>query len=277
MLTVLEIKKEEPKSLADRVMSVVKPYSIETEIKKTKNIEVANVKYTFRRGEIRFDKILNHCMGKSKTVLCSESVSLKNTPFRRFCGLEYKKIMMQNFLTDVLSKLYNESYDMNIVYFDSTAENPLFVQQLLKFTSNLTVISDMPRFYENEMERVADDCGASVTVSNDIDAAGNFDILISPTVIDREIAAPSGSIVFTVSVPKAPVSGICITDYHVHFPAEYQSILPEEIDEDIFLAALYSLCGITSLADEIPFSCSNSYSIFTEQAMIRKFSSFSLR
>lgn len=274
MLTVLNIRKEEPHCLADHLKALIKPWSLKTEVRTAENIEMEIIDYIQRRGEIRFDKIREHCIGKRKTILCSESVSLENTPFNRFSGLCFKKCMMQNFLIHVLSKAENNT-GLNMVYYDPAAENPLLVPQLLHFTSRLTIISNMPRFYENETERIADHCGATITVSNDIGAAGRFDLLAAPSVIDSAIAAPSGSIVFTIAPPRAPVSGICIFDYHIPFPKKYRSILPEDIDEDLFLAALCSLGGVHDLVEQIPCSCGNEDSIFTEQAMIRKISSFS--
>ena len=76
MITALRIIKEDNKSMISRIRSLVFPYSIETETLRLNNISVFNIRYHRRRGNVRFDKIYEKCIGHSKVILCDKSVNL---------------------------------------------------------------------------------------------------------------------------------------------------------------------------------------------------------
>ncbi len=269
MLTVLKITNEKDSGFGKKLLSVFKPYQLKTELRRCGDIEINYINYILRRGTIKYDKLYNCCIGKRKTILCDREISLEGSRLKRFTGIIFKKIMLDNFVCDILKKADIDPKKINISYYDPNAENPALAERLLSFCTNLTVVSDMPKFYENESERIAGDSGALFTVSNDISAVSPCDILIAPTIIKKALPTVSSNIIFTIYPPSAYVPGNIITDYYCEFPEKYNSLADDTIDEMYLLAGLYSLCGINSLSELVPHSCGGSGIKYSAEDIIR--------
>lgn len=269
MITVLKITNDKNSGISGKIRSVFKPYQLKTELRKCDNIEINYINYILRRGNVKYDKLYNCCIGKRKTILCDKEISLEGSRLKRFSGIIFKKIMLDNFVCDILKQADIDPAKIKISYYDPNAENPALAERLLAYCNNLTVVSDMPRFYENESERIAKDTGALFTVSNDISALCPCDILIAPTIIKKALPTVSSNIIFTIYPPSAPVCGNIITDYYCEFPQKYKTLIDNTLDEMYFLAGLYSLCGIESLSSLVPHSCGGSGIIYSPEDIIR--------
>ena len=269
MLTLLTVEDKLPVRISERITALFRPYRIETEIQNAGDVRLMKMKYFRRRGEIDFDKIYEICIGKRKTLLCNKNIIPDDTPFSRFDDREFKCILMDNFICSVLENADISPSSLRISYYDPRAEYPSLVEKLTHFSSIMTVVSDMPRFYENEAERLAKEYGASVSVSNDTADLSPCDILISPAVIKESLPTMQETPVFTVEEPAAPCRGMIITDYHSALPEEYSALKNEEVNDEYILAALYSLCGKKELGKTVPFSCSNLTNVFTPDGATR--------
>lgn len=270
MMTVLNIEQVQNKSILDTIRSVFRPYSIETELKENDDASVLSITYRQKRGEIKFNKIYEHCIGRRKTILCDKKINLFNTHFRRFNSLTLKKRLMENYICSILDSADFPPSELSISYYDPKAESPSLAEKLLKYTSRLTVVSDMPRFYENEAERLAKKCGASVIVSNSPDKLIPCNILIAPTVIKESLPTVSSSLIFTIHRPPVPISGNVITDYQAELPEKYASLKSDFIDDIYFMSGLYSLCSAYELGEIIPTGCGNQFDEFTNENIIHQ-------
>ena len=267
MLIVLDVKKEEASTPLKKVRALFRPYMLTANIRKQNKISVLYLHYRSYRGGIRFKKIYDYAIGVPKTILCSQEISLDNTPFRRFDNKDYPIILMQNFVSGVLAGLSDHDSKLRIGYLDPMAEHPLFVEKLLAFTSEITVVSDMPRFYERESERLMDSIGVPVVVSNSREKLSGCDLVICPDTITTHIPTSDSTIIFTCSKPTVTLNGTVIYNYHPEFPFRYQRLLPSDMDEVYFLSALYSLCGADELASLKPRKCSSEDTMYTDQQL----------
>ncbi len=268
MLVVLDVQKIYSKDLKQKVKSFFRPYKITKKIVSNGDISILNICYKQYRGGIKFNKIYDHTIGESKTILCSDDISLKATPFKRFDRNEFNIIMMENFVCDILKKCCDNSNDIKISFYDPEAEYPLFVEKLLKYTSNITVVSNMPRFYENESERLMNTIGASPIVSNSLERLSPCNILICPSKIKVRLPTNQDSLIFTSYKPLVSTKGIVITKYYPEFPVKYIEIKPDCTDELYFLSALYTLCDKVNLAKLQPVKCGNESFDFLKDDLI---------
>lgn len=255
MLVVLDIRKDELRSFMQKLKAVFRPCEICADIICKNEIAVLHIRYKQRRGGIRFNKIYKYTVGAPKTVLCDNDLSLVDTPFTRFESDELNICMMKNFICSALKAADIPPSELKISFFDPTAEYPLFAEKLLNYTSCLTVVSNMPRFYENESERHLNELGVSTIVSNSIEKLTPCDILICPSKIKAHLPTATSSLIFTSHRPLVNVSGTVITRYVPEFPVQFKEIKPECVDDFYFLSALYTLCGITELEKLNPQYC----------------------
>ena len=270
MITALRIIKEDNKSMISRIRSLVFPYSIETETLRLNNISVFNIRYHRRRGNVRFDKIYEKCIGHSKVILCDKSVNLFNTPFRRFESTLLNRSLMKNYIVKLLTLSNIPPKDLTVSYYDPDAGNPSFISELLRFTSKLTVVTDMPKFYEKEAARISDSSGAAVLISNNLSDLIPCDILIAPDVIRKNIPSYESSLIFTCAEPTVSLCGNIIYTYPSDFPQEITELCPEGIDIGCFLSAVFILYKQKQLGKLIPHSCGDKYNVYSDEIMLRK-------
>ena len=269
MLTLLTAEEITAVNIKDKIKAVFRPYSITADIRRSGDISIMNINYRSRRGRIRFDKIYDLCIGKRKTLLCSRDIDLDGTYFRRFDDREFRTILMGNFICSVLEKADTPPSCLSICYYDPHAEYPSLLGRLTQFSDLITVISDMPRFYENEADRIAVENGAAVSVSNSAENLRSSDILIAPTLIEKNLPLSPETTVFTVAEPSVPCKGTVITDYHASLMQEYSQLRNDNFHDEYIMAAIYSLCGKKELAQTVPSSCSNNTDIFTLEGAVR--------
>lgn len=269
MLVVLDVQKNKCCSFTDKIKSLFRPYEINADILTKNEIAVLYIKYLQKRGDIRFKKIYNYTIGAPKTILCKDDLSLINTPFSRFESDDFNIAMMKNFICTMLKKANIPPSELKISFFDPNAEFPLFAEKLLCYTSELTVVSNMPKFYENEAERHMNELGVSMIVSNSLKKLNSCDILICPSKIKVPLPTTSRSLIFTSHKPLVSVSGTVITRYIPEFPSKYNNIKPECIENLYFLSALYTLCGIIELENLEPLQCECNGSVFSQNQIIR--------
>ena len=270
MLTVLEIERNNNKTFMQKIASLFHPYDISTTIKKHNKISVLCIKYRLNRGKIRYKKIYDYAICAPKTVICSNELELENTPFSRFESDEYARIMMQNAVCDILGRAAVSPNSLRIAYYDPMADAPLFTEKLSEFTSQLMVITNMPRFYEKESERLSESIGASFTVNNSPERLSDCDILICPKRIDTKLPVSEKTIIFTSSKPAVSLKGTVIYEFFPEFPYKYQRLKPESIDGVYFLSALYSLGGAKELAKLVPAACGDGQILYTAERLAQR-------
>ncbi len=270
MITVLNILKENEHTFSDRIKGLFFPYRIETELKRRGNISVYSLVYHRRRGDIRFDKIYEKCIGLNKVLLCDKNVNLFNTHFRRFESYGLQRRLMINYLCHILELAEISPDNLIISYYDPNGSHPSVLQELLEFTSDITVVTDMPAFYEKEAQRISDDNGAVIRVSNEISALYPCDILIAPDVIRKNIPTARSTLVFTVDRPYVPIKGNIIYRYPSDYPKELCELCPEGTELWYFMSAMYTICKQKQLGELVPDSCSDLYMTFSADMMIRQ-------
>ena len=270
MLVVLDVRKDELHSFMQKLKAIFCPYEINADIITQNDIAVLHIRYKQRRGSIRFNKIYKYTIGASKTILCDDNLSLAETPFTRFESDEFNIQMMKNFIFCILKSADIPPSELKISFFDPTAEYPLFAEKLLNYTSCLTVVSNMPKFYENESERHLNELGVSTIVSNSTEKLTPCDILICPSKIKVHLPTTTSSLIFTSHKPLVNVSGTVITRYIPEFPVKFKEIKPECVDDFYFLSALYTLCGITELEKLNPQKCECDTAQFSVEQTVKR-------
>ncbi len=270
MIVALNIVKSQNNSFFEKFKSVFKPYDIYTDIISRNDIKILYIKYIQKRKKVNFKKIYECTIGYPKTIICSDKISLENTSFKRFKSNDFNVVMMKNFIMDILKSSDIAPSRLKISFYDPNAEYPLFAEELLDYTSQLTIVSNMPRFYENESERYMNEHGISVIVSNSVSKLMPCDILIAPSEIKCIIPTASSSLIFTSYRPSVPVSGTVMTQYIPEFPYEYSDLKPDFVDGFYFLSALYTMCGLTKLEDLIPVMCESGNKFLYKEQIIKK-------
>ncbi len=245
MMTVLEVIRHK-KSF----VSVLCPYKISCHVKSQDNISFLHIRYHLYRGRVNFKKLYALTLGYPQTILCESTVSLQNSPFTRFRSDSFKIRMMQNFVLSVVGKL---SFSPKICYVDKTGDFPDFIRQC---SADITVITDMPRFYENISHDMAD-----VFVSNSFDDMGHPHIILS--VSPPETLPENDALIFTCQ--PCHFQNTPFSEYRL--PSVFSEIQPDCLSREYFLSGLYEIGGAEFLQNIIPTACSDGVKFYSADYM----------
>ena len=169
----------------------------------------------------------------------------------------------------VLKVLRPEFLVLNLVDREDDKIKRITAEQLLDIFPDLTVVTDMPKYYEVFADNLLNEKGLVLTVSNDPEQLAQRDIAVTSCAIDRTMPLPSRCLVFSPQKPLISTKYTVLWDYSVKVPYKYLALLPDGIEDMYFLSALYTLAGVRSLARLIPASASDGNEIFTSERLIK--------
>ena len=269
MIVSLNVERCRCKSIAEKIHSLFIPYRIDARIRKKNHISVLQMNYTAMRGRIRYRKLFPYMAGTKKVVLCDKDTDLSDSGVKRFENNDFCLTMITSFLRNMFSGNEHIVSGIKSAYYDPMGEHPETAEQLLDIFPDLTVVTDMPKYYEVFADNLLNEKGLVLTVSNDPEQLAQRDIAVTSCAIDRTMPLPSRCLVFSPQKPLISTKYTVLWDYSVKVPYKYLALLPDGIEDMYFLSALYTLAGVRSLARLIPASASDGNEIFTSERLIK--------
>ena len=265
MLLVLDVKNDPHPTLSRRIRSLFRPYEIVVRVRKQNKVTFLFMRYHAYRGNIRFRKIYERSIGASKTILCSPELNLTHTPFRRFESTELTKCLMQNLVLRLVREL--SSLKLRLGVYDPMGENPSLPEALLQEASTVTVVTNMPRFYERESERLLHTQGVPLRVSRNPESLSACDLVICPEAITQHLPLSNRALVFTTEKPSVSVKGTVLYEYFPPFPYRYNRLRTRLLEDTYVLSALYTLCGVKELDKLVPESAGDGHTLFSAERL----------
>ena len=275
MIVTLEIKDNRPKALIKKLKAVLKPCEINAKIKKQNRISVLQLTYKLFRGSPDMKKLSPFLRGCGETIVCNNCSNAELSPYKRFSSSEFAQAMMLSFIRELLSRTDCSLQKLRLAYCDPIGEYPDTAEALLEYCQELTVVTNMPRFYETVSERILRESGGTLIVSNTVDALRDCDIVICSEAPDIHFPLSPDAIVFSAKKPLVSLSNTVIYDYRTAVPYKYQRLRPDYIDEFSFLSALYSIEGVSSLARLVPSAAADGEDIYTAERLASRLSTIS--
>lgn len=254
MLTALTFAEERPRGIKEKIISVFRPYRINVSIHSTHTASLREIKYTRLRGKTILHAIEKECLPQ-RAVLCADGTDLEGSLLRKIRNSSLTVRWCESFVTEVLGQLAGIKNELKVAFYDPEAEQPSFAKKLLSYVPSLTVVTEMPKFYEIEAARIAAETGAVMIVSNNIETLFPCDLIIAPTRITTPLPCVPLTPIFTVERPCVSITGTIIDGYRAQLPERYRELCPEGIDECELMSALYAFCGCAELGAEKPDCC----------------------
>lgn len=134
---------------------------------------------------------------------------------------------------------------------------PEFLLTVLEYSSDVAVVTQNCEPYYCVVSRAMDELGASAVVTKNISELADCTFIIAPDVIEENLPFRSDAVVLTVDCPKVPASGLVYYKYHFRMPNGFDEIKPDDLDEEYFCSALYTLGSQYELGSIVPMVCRN--------------------
>lgn len=230
---------------------------VEAEIKKARGVSVKQVTYTSYSGKVRLDKIDCIIGAQRNHLLCSSKLKFpENSGYRRFSSNVFSARLCTNMaLCAVKCCLRPETLKVGI--YDPDGDSHDFLIHILKYCSDVAVVTDYEQPYRYELDKAMDELGASAVVTKSRNELADCNFVIAPCVIEEVLPFKQETLVLTAGRPAVPSSGLVYYKYHLRMPNGFDILKPDGLDEEYFCSALYTLASQYQLGSVIPSICRN--------------------
>ena len=270
MIAALWVENRQSNRWFGKLKAWCRPCDITASLRKHHKTMVLQIKYSDYQGQIHWKKLYPYLTSCQNTILCEKGLLLEGTLFRRFESYDYTLRLIRNFVSDLLEKASIPPPQLSMAYIDRMAVYPEMAETMLRYTSRLSIVTDMPKYYETQAEHWTTFYGVPITVSHFQDALTDNDIVITTEPIDVPLPLSFDTLVFTPAPPLVPIKGTVLYDYRVGVPYPYQRLKPPPMDDVYFLSGLYTLGGIKELENLVPIRCSDGHDLYTADRLIQR-------
>lgn len=257
MITSLSLKlPEKPKGIK-KLLYFLKNDRVYAEIKKSRGVSVKQVTYISYSGKIHLDKLDGVIGAQRNHLLCSPKINFpENCGYRRFFSNDFSQRLCTNMALSVVKSCVKPE-TLKIGIYDPDGDSHDFLFQILKYCSDVAVVTNDFSSYNYELERAMDELGATAVVTKNTSELSDRIFVIAPCIIYDKLPLKHDAVVLTAKSPKETVSGLVYYKYHLRMPDGFDIIKPEGIDEEYFCSALYTLGGQHELGSLVPSLCRN--------------------
>lgn len=272
MLTALTIENINESKWYKNLYNKIRGNSVKVEIKGAHGVPLRHITYTSRNGKIDWFK-LNDVIGNQRNhLLCSDDVLLpKELGFKAFDNKEFKVRLSSNFGIYVLSVLGELADKLKIGFFDPRGECPDILPSLVKYSSNIVVVSDNLTAFNLEIRRIYQEQGATVQVTNNRIQLMDCDLIFAPLQITELLPLSGKAVVLSGFPPTVCIPGLVYYEYYFRMPNKFVSIKPKELSEEYFAGALYTKARQYELGSIVPTVCKNFSSSQTSMSICKYF------
>lgn len=268
MLTAFTIEDKTEQIWYKRLINLLKHDEIKVKINQVSSIALRHIIYVSKRGKINYKAIDRKADLKSQIIICGKDVFFPpRYSVKRFFGHAFTGRMCINMMLDILMKS-KDCGRISVGLYDLTGVHANVLRKLLKYTSNVKVVTNAVDQYMYVSELIMEEQGASVFVSQDEKSLADCTVVISPDKIFRFIPAAQNCIVLTSVKPAVCLSGLVYYKYSFEMPKVFEEVKPQELSDDYFCNALYTLEQQYDLGTIVPKGCYNESSSQTTASII---------
>ncbi len=257
MITALTVNVPEKRKGIFGLVDKFRRDKVDMQLRKARGVSLKHITYTSYSGKLKLEYI-DHLIGAQRNhLICVENLVFpKNSGYRRFSAPDFSYRLCTNMALSAI-KDCEQSENLCIGIYDPDGNSPDFVFDVLKYCSNVRIVTDNSEVYRPELERAMDELGASTILTKNRCELDQCNFIIAPTQICEALPIKIDSIVLTTGCPKEKVTGLVYHKYYLRMPNGFDLLKPEEFDDEYFCSALYSLAAQYELGSVVPTLCSS--------------------
>lgn len=257
MITALSVNVPEKPTGIKKLINMLRCDRIDVEIKRARGVSLKHITYTSYSGKIHLEKADKIIGAQRNHLLCPEKLRFPpDSGYKRFYSTMFSARLCVNMALCVLMECVCPE-KLKIGIYDQKAVIPEFLLTVLEYCSDVAVVTQNCEPYYCVTSRAMDELGASAVVTKNISELVDCTFIIAPDVIEEKLPLRSDAVVLTVACPKVPTSGLVYYKYHFRMPNGFDEIKPDDMDEEYFCSALYTLGSQYELGSIVPMVCRN--------------------
>lgn len=253
MITTLSIIDDAPNTIYKRIRYMIKSNVPQCDILCYSNLEFRRIKYNYTNKKIPWRKIINLIEDKDKSILCGSNIDIpKNIGIKRYESKLFMKRLCENAALKYIKKNRFDPRMIRVALIDKGGKYRDILEKVVMFAGDIRVVTDFPDLYLEQIDILMEKYGASILINSSISES---DIVICPDKIENKIRLKKRAVVFTSESVKLPLNGTIYYDYKVSLPKDLINIIPDDLEPEYFLSALYDKYKMHKLGEIIPIYC----------------------
>ena len=219
---------------------------------RARGVTLRHVIYTSYSGEVKLEKA-DEAVGMQRgRLLCSDRLEFPpRSGYKRFSSAAFSSRLCTNF---ALSVLDGGQADVRVALYDPDAACADLLPHLLACCGDVTAVTDCFEPYLCAADRALEELGAAAVITRrraELSACG---LVIAPRPVREPLPLCEKAVVLTAGKPLVPLNGTVLWRYHFKMPDGFADIKPEELSEEYFCSALYTLGSQFELGSIVPLS-----------------------
>lgn len=257
MLTALTVKFMEKEKGIKGLLSRLRRDTATVDVDRARGVYFKHITYTSYGGKLHLERLEKNIGDSRFSIICDEKIELpEKSNMKRFHNTDFSARLCTNFVLNLLKECeFSEKIKIGI--YDTDGKNSDFLAHIMKYTSDVTVVTNSADCYHEAIENIMEEMGACAVVTQSTDELASCDIIIAPQNITESFPVRDDALVFTIGRPKAEVGGELYYKYCFKMPNGFDRIKPEELDAEYFCSALYTLGRQYQLGSLVPTLCVN--------------------
>lgn len=256
MLTALSVVVPNEKNKFQKLLHKLKKDKVEIKIERARGVFLKHIIYTSYSKTLRLELLDEAVAGQKARLLCSKKLEFPaNSVFKRFESKAFSARLCTNMALQIIRNCKDAEFKIGI--YDSMGKHSDFLVWLLKCCADVVVYTTNSEPYINANQEALDESGASAMITKSLDELYDCNLIIAPDTIKDRIVVNEKCVILTVSKPAESINGQVYYKYHFRMPNGFEKIKPEELDEEYFCSALYTLANQYELGSIVPLTCRN--------------------
>ena len=253
MLTALTIKDYSDKRNRFRVLRRDKT---NLEVVEYNGIQLVHIIYYKYNKKINWKKISELAGNEKNNILCNANINIPdNCGIKRYSTNSLKERIADNTAIEVIKRCSDEFNNLKIGLYDPDGKKTEIVKTLIKYTDNITVVTNATDDYYKVYKEIITDTGAVLVLKKSTSALKNSNIVIATEKIREQLPLQDNTIVFTASKPAVCQIGRVFYSYVVALKENYKEIKPHSLSDEYFAQALYDKGRQYRLGTALPILC----------------------
>ncbi|MEG2396468.1 MAG: hypothetical protein RSB11_05465 [Oscillospiraceae bacterium] len=180
----------------------------------------------------------------AKCIILENNVKMPNNKYlKEFEPKKLSNIMLFNSGKQLISKCEKPECERICAVIDPSAELVSRISQLVPMTSILKIITNSPGKYEKAAADILEDFGLPIIITQSEKMLDDCDFIISPFKNENNIYSEC------ITIKYKKQQSIRVKGEGITLPNEYREIMPPNIDEFKFAAALYELSCVKKIGE----------------------------
>lgn len=256
MIVVLTVKKSKEEKIFKRILSFILGNKITFEKKSLRSIKILYVSVTEQNKKVPWKKISKILKNKTCDILCNENIQVPSSyDFFRYNSTSLQEEFCKNAVINGLKSSKIDPDKLIVTLFDPIGKHSEILKKLILFSNQVFVITYNQKKYLKFQEKIMNEYGASIVVSDDLNWLFKSQVVLAPSKITIGLPTGQNCLIFTSEKSSVPLKGIIYHDYKIDVPKVFENMIPTDLNPEYFLSAVYDKYNVYQLSKLIPVVC----------------------